>query len=75
MNKKYYSFGNPFKIKFRQHYCFKCGKELSRAKHCRVVFQDSENAKYYNFNIGADGGEMLGSCEFIHEVFRCSKCF
>ena len=28
MNKQYYSFGNPFKVKFREHFCYKCGTKL-----------------------------------------------
>lgn len=74
MNKQYYIFGNPFKVKFREHNCYKCGTKLSIVKHHKVVSQKSEEAKYYDFSIGADGGVMVGSCEFIHKVFYCPKC-
>ncbi len=40
MNKKYYSFGNPVKVRFRNHYCFNCGTELSIIKHNKVVTQN-----------------------------------
>ncbi len=74
MNKQYYSFGNPFKVKFREHYCYRCGSKLSIVKHHKVVSQKSDEAKYYDFSIGVDGGVMVGSCEFIHKVFYCPKC-
>lgn len=74
MNKQCYSFGNPFKIKFREHYCYKCGTKLSIIKHHKVVDQKSDEAKYYDFSVGVDGGVMIGSCEFIHNVFYCQKC-
>lgn len=74
MNKHYYSFGNPFKIKFRKHYCYKCKTELSIIKHNKLVSQKSDDAKYYDFSIGVDGGVMVGPCEFIHKVFYCSNC-
>ena len=74
MNKQYYSFGNPFKVKFRKHYCYKCGSKLSIVKHRKVVSQKSDEAKYYDFSIGVDGGVLAGSCEFIHNVFYCTKC-
>lgn len=74
MNKRYYSFGNPFKVKFRNHYCFKCNNKLSIIKHYKIVHQKSEEAKYYDFSIGADGGNMVGPCEFVHNVFYCQTC-
>ena len=74
MNKQYYSFGNPFKVKFREHFCYKCGTKLFIIKHSKVVNRKSEDAKYYDFSIGVDGGVMVGTCEFIHKVFYCSKC-
>ena len=66
MNKHYYSFGNPFKIKFRT--------DLSIITHKKIVSPKSEEAKYYDFSNGVDGGVMVGSCEFIHKVFYCSTC-
>lgn len=74
MNKHYYSFGNPFKVKFRKHYCYKCGSKLSIVKHHKIVNQKSEEAKYYDFSAGVDGGIMIGPCDFIHKVFYCQKC-
>lgn len=74
MNKKYYSFGNPFKVRHRKHYCYKCGTELTIIKHSKVVTKKSEEAKYYDFSAGAYSGVMVGSCEFIHNVFYCSTC-
>lgn len=73
MNKHYYSFGNPFKVKFRKHYCYNCGTNLSIIKHNKIVSPKSEEAKYYDFSNGVDG-VMVGSCEFIHKVFYCSTC-
>lgn len=74
MNKKYYNFGNPFKLKFREHYCYKCDANLLIHMHHKIVSQKSDEAKYYDFSIPCDGGNMVGSCEFIHKVFYCPKC-
>ena len=32
MNTHYYNFGNPFKVKFRKHYCYICGSKLSNTR-------------------------------------------
>ncbi len=74
MNKHWYSFGNPFKVKFRKHYCYKCGSELVVKKHHKIVHQKTEEAKYYDFDAGGDEGVMVGPCEFIHKIFFCPKC-
>lgn len=74
MNKQYYSFGNPFKVKFRKHFCYRCGTKLSIIRHSKVVNRKSEEARYFDFSVGVEGGVMIGSCEFIHKVFFCSKC-
>jgi hypothetical protein len=73
MNKCWYSFGNPIKVKFREHYCYKCGTKLFLDEHRKVVSQKSEEAKYYSFHDAS--GSMIGPCEFIHNVFYCPKCF
>ncbi len=73
MNKKYYSFGNSFKVKFRKHYCYRCGSKLSIVEHRKVISPKSDEAKYYDFSAGLDG-VMVGPCEFIHKVFYCQKC-
>lgn len=74
MNKCWYIDGNIFKVKLRNHYCLKCGNKLIVVKHRKVVDQESEEAKYYDFNTPVDGGTMVGPCEFIHKVFFCPKC-
>ena len=74
MNKKYYSFGNPFKVKFRDHFCYRCGNRLTIIKDSKKIDKSDENAKYYDFSINVDGGTMIGSCEFIHNLFFCSEC-
>lgn len=74
INKYYYCFGNPIKIKFRQHFCYCCGKKLLVIKHKKIVKQGAADAHYYDFDIGVDGGRMVGDCEFIHKVFRCPSC-
>lgn len=74
MNKHYYNLGNTFKVKIRKHYCYKCKTKLSITKHYKLVSQKSIDAKYYDFSIGFDGGEMIGPCEFIHNVFYCPNC-
>lgn len=74
MNKHYYCFGNPFKVKFRKHYCFQCNKELSVITHRKVVSQKSDEAQYYDFSFGFHSGVMIGPCEFIHQVFYCQNC-
>ena len=73
MNKYWYNYGSTFKVKFRKHYCYKCGEELIVVQHRKVVDQKSEEAKYYDFNAGGDV-VMVGPCEFIHKVFFCPKC-
>ena len=42
MNKCWYNDGNPFKVKFRNHYCYKCGEKLTIVKHRKVVDQKSD---------------------------------
>ena len=74
MNKHWYNYGNTFKVKFRNHYCYKCGEKLTIVKHRKVVDQKSDEAKYYDFDAGGDGAIMVGPCEFIHKVFFCPKC-
>ena len=71
-NKCWYNYGNIFKVKLRNHYCYKCGEKLMVVKHQKVVDQKSEEAKYYSFD--ACGELMVGPCEFIHKVFFCPKC-
>ena len=72
MNKQWYSFGSPFKEKFRKHYCYKCGFPLVVIKHEKMVWQNTEEAKFYSFN--APSGHMVGPCEFIHDIFYCQRC-
>ena len=74
MNKYWYSYGNIVKIFFRKHICYKCGTNLSIVEHRKIVDPKSEEAKYYDFNAGTDGGAMVGPCEFIHKVFFCPNC-
>ena len=73
-NIRYYSFGNTNKVKFRDHYCYKCDAELIILKNSKMVNPKSEEAKYYEFYSGPLGGRMVGACEFIHNVFFCPKC-
>lgn len=70
--KHYYQFGNPLKIKFRNHNCFLCNHPLTIIKHKKVVDSKSEEARYYDFTIGELS--FTGKCEFIHKIFYCSKC-
>lgn len=72
MNKNWYQFGNPIKVKMREHYCYKCGTELGIIEHRKIVSQRSPEAQYYDFS--APRGRMVGPCEFIHKVFFCPKC-
>ncbi len=71
-NKRWYTFGNPFKLRFREHRCFGCGRVLDVIRHRKIVDQTSEEAVYYNFSAGK--GRMIGACEFIHKVFFCATC-
>jgi len=71
-SKIWYSSGNIFKVKFRKHYCFKCGEELNTKKHSKVVHSKSDEAKYYDFTYGETS--VRGNCEFIHKIFYCSNC-
>lgn len=74
MNKHWYSYGNTFKARFKNHNCYKCGTKLEIVLHSKIVDQKSTEAKYYDFDAGMDGGIMVGPCEFIHKVFYCPKC-
>lgn len=74
MNKKIYNFGNHFKVKFRNHFCYGCGNRLSIIRDSKVIDKKDDNAKYYDFSIDVDGGVMAGPCEFIHNVFFCLEC-
>ena len=70
MNKVWYdNYGNPFKIYFRKHYCYKCGEVLGVLKHRRIVNPNSPEGK--NFYIGMPG---IGDFEIIHKAFYCQKC-
>ena len=73
MNTIWYDFGNPFKVKFRRHRCFKCGGKLEIVKDYKTVYRDSEEAKYYSFH--SFGTRAVGSCMFVHKVFRCIECY
>ena len=72
-NKRWYQYGNVFKVTFRNHQCRKCGEKLAIVKHRKIVDQKSEEAKYYDFDVGLDI-MMIGPCEFVHKVFYCPKC-
>ena len=74
MYKHRYFFGNPFKIKHREHKCYKCQNSLSIFEHSTIVHSKSPEAKYYDFSISIDGGNLIGECEFIHKVFFCHEC-
>ena len=73
LNRAWYSFGNPFKVKFREHYCYRCGTRLSIIEHRKIVSDTSDEAKYYYFS-DATGDTTVGPCMFIHKVFYCPKC-
>ncbi len=73
MNFYHYSVGNPFKIKFRRHFCFNCMTELTIENREVVVSQKDEKAKYYDFSTPL-GGDFIGSTKFIHKIFYCSRC-
>lgn len=72
MNKYYYEFGNTFKVKFRKHYCYMCGTELSVSTNHKIVSKKSDEAKYYSFSYSDN--YIVGSCDFVHKVFFCYKC-
>ena len=75
MNKHWYTFGNSFKVKFREHYCYKCKVKLPVITHRKVVNYKSDEAQYYDFTSGGpDSVLMVGNCEFIHKVFYCPVC-
>lgn len=73
MNKSGYFYGNPFKVFFRQHRCFRCGNILRIRPHRKIVNQTSEEARYYDFSLPVEG-RMIGPCEFVHNVFHCEQC-
>ena len=74
MNRKYYQFGNPIMVRIGEHRCLRCGQKLTTLTDRRIVDPHSEEAKYFDFSAGSDGGEMVGACEFVHKVFFCPRC-
>ncbi len=73
MNNSGYFYGNPFKVYFRQHRCFRCGNILRIRTHRKIVNQTSAEAQYYDFSLPVEG-RMIGPCEFVHNVFHCAQC-
>lgn len=72
MNKSWYDdYGNPFKIHFRKHHCYKCGSRLSICEHRRIVSRKSPESRHYFVGKAAT---MVGDCEFFHKVFFCKNC-
>lgn len=70
MNRKYYQFGNPFKVRFGEHRCLRCGQKLTTLTDRRIVDPHSEEAKYFDFSAGSDdGGEMVGAYEISTRYF------
>ena len=55
MNRKYYQFGNPFKVRFGEHRCLRCGQKLTTLTDRRIVDPHSEEAKYFDFSAGSGG--------------------
>lgn len=47
MNRKYYQFGNPLKVRFGEHCCLRCGQDLTILMDRRIVDPHSEEAKYF----------------------------
>jgi len=45
----HYSNGDYYKVKYRNHFCYRCGTPLTTIEDSKVVNSNAENAKYYNF--------------------------
>lgn len=73
MDQVYCSYGNPFEIKLKKHYCYRCGGKLSIIKDSRVIYPKSEEAKYYPLG-GMDDSALVGPCEFVFDVYFCPMC-
>ena len=63
---------NPFFVYFKKHYCPCCGNRLVRQKVSKVIHNDSEEAKNYDFEV-ADI-TVKGNMKFTHIEFHCPSC-
>lgn len=73
MDQVYCSYGNPFEIKWKKHYCYRCGGKLSIIKDSRVIYPKTEEAKYYSLG-GMDDSALVRPCEFVFDVYFCPAC-
>lgn len=72
MNYQYSSSGNPFKLTFRKHYCYKCDKPLKITQYEKYVERKSKESKKYDFTFG--DVTMVGGCTFVRDIFYCRNC-
>ena len=72
----HYSTGDFHKVKYRNHFCYRCGTPLTQIEDSKVVNSKGETAKYYNFSRPTSGanGPFHGDVEFVHKLFYCQKC-
>ncbi len=68
----HYFWGNPFKIKFRKHYCYKCGRRLIIVDHRQDENQPYNATPEYDFITPVT--ELTHFNKFDHDVFYCPGC-
>ena len=74
-NKVWYDFHGSFRehfdLKFKKHYCIKCGSKLLKDKLKKTIHSDDSEAQFYSF----PDGHIKGYYDFIHKAFFCPKCY
>lgn len=63
---------NPFYIRFKKHFCPKCGERLELRYNSKVVNSKSPEAKKYDFTLGDTF--LVGDVEFRTSYFHCVNC-
>lgn len=59
-------------VYFKKHYCPQCNSKLLRQKVSRIIDSNSDEAKYYDFEV-ADI-TVKGNMKFTHIEFLCPVC-
>ncbi len=68
----------PFKVKYRDHYCYKCRSILTVIELGRTVHITDEGAELYDFPYQKDSryspAHPVEECTFFRKAFLCQKC-
>lgn len=69
---KYISDAGLFYVRFKKHFCPKCGNKLTVGYISEIVNSKSPEAKNYDFsNVDT---YFVGDVEFRTQCFRCDNC-